>query len=199
MIVATRADTVLPTTADQGCASGLFGAEQPVAPAPGGGLERIANERIYFSLSADGRKYELGFAGQAPTLAGDRGLIDIMVGVGQRREWGIAPEAQSARVTREGKALVARYATLRHAGAEHKAQIELRFSLEGDEVVCEAQLDNQSDMVIEEFWFPWVGPFRSLGPDPESDTPVTTPGKMSGDRITCCNTARPGNWWRTSA
>lgn len=158
------------------CASGLFGAEQPVAPAPGGGLERIANERIYFSLSADGRKYELGFAGQAPTLAGDRGLFDIMVGVGQRREWGIAPEAQSARVTREGKALVARYATLRHAGAEHKAQIELRFTLEGEEVVCEAQLNNQSDMVIEEFWFPWVGPFRSLGPDQESDTLILPHG-----------------------
>ncbi len=158
------------------CACGLFAAEPPAASTKADGYERLANEHIYLSLSADGRRFELGFAGQGPTLSGERGLFDVMVGVGRRREWGIAPEEQTARVTRDGKALVARYAALHHAGTDHGVQLELRFTLEGDGVVCEARIDNQSDVVIEELWFPWVGPFRSLGPDPESDTLILPHG-----------------------
>jgi hypothetical protein len=158
------------------CACELAGAEQAVAPAKTGSLERIANERIFFSLSPDGRRFELGFAGEGPSVSGERGLFDMMVGVGKRREWGLAPEEQTARVTREGKTLVARYARLRHAGTEYSVQMELRFTLEGDGVICEAQIDNQSDIVIEEFWFPWVGPFRSLGPDPASDILILPQG-----------------------
>jgi len=53
-------------------AGAAFGADQPAAPAQSE-LEGIANDRIFFSLSADGRRFELGFADGAPTLSGDRG------------------------------------------------------------------------------------------------------------------------------
>jgi hypothetical protein len=138
--------------------------------------ERIANERIFFSLSADGRRFELGFVGETPSLSGDRGLFDMMVGQGRRHECGIAPDEQKAVVTKDGAALVARYSRLRHNGAEHDVCTELRFTLEDDGVVCEAQLDNRSDLVLEEFWFPWVGPFRSLGADPARDTLILPDG-----------------------
>lgn len=137
---------------------------------------RISNERIGFSLSPDGRRFELGFAGEAASLSGDRGLFDMMVAVGSRHEWGIDPAAQSAAVARDGDALVARYAQLHHAGVAHDVSIELRFSLEADAVACEARIDNRSDLVIEEFWFPWVGPFRGLGPDPAKDILILPDG-----------------------
>jgi hypothetical protein len=156
------------------------GAEQAGIPtreqAGQGKAERIANERIFFTLSADGRRFELGFAGQPPSLSGDRGLFDMMVGQGRRHEWGIATETQTAVVTRDGAALVARYARLRHGVTEHDVGIELRFTLEGDGLACEAKLANRSELVIEEFWFPWVGPFRSLGPDPTHDTLILPDG-----------------------
>lgn len=158
------------------CAMTLPGAEPSSAPSRTGGWERIANGRIYFALSPDGRKFELGYAGEAPTFTGNRGLFDMMVGTAKRREWGIVPLEQTTQVTREGKALLARYAKLRHAAADHNVQIELRFTLEGEGVVCEAQLANQSDLVIEEFWFPWIGPFRSLGPAPADDTLILPHG-----------------------
>ena len=71
---------------------------------------------------------------------------------------------------KEGATLVARYAKLRHDGAEYNVSVELRFMLDSDGVVCEAQLQNNSDLAIEEFWFPWVGPFRGLAADPVRDT-----------------------------
>ena len=107
-----------------------------------------------------------GLPAKRRRVSGDRGLFDMMVALGKRHEWGIAPDEQTAAVTKDGEALVARYGKLRHGGAEHDVRIELRFTLEGDGVVCEAQLENRSDLVIEEFWFPWVGPFRSLGGGP---------------------------------
>lgn len=138
--------------------------------------ERISNDKIFFTLSPDGQKFELGFAGETPTLAGDRGLFDVMVGVGKRREAGITPGDQKARVTSDGKTIVARYEKLRHGGKEYDARLELRFSLEGEALACEGFIDNRSDLVIEEFWFPWVGPFQSLGPDQESDTLILPQG-----------------------
>lgn len=154
-------------------------AQERTAPA---NVERLANDHIGLSLSADGRRFELGFAGEAPTLSGDRGLFDMMVALGNQHECGLAPAEQSAVVTKDGAALVARYSKLRHAGAEHDVRIELRFTLEADRVVCEAQLDNRSDLVIEEFWFPWVGPFRSLAADPARDTLILPDG--FGRRVT---------------
>ncbi len=139
-------------------------------------FERISNEKIFFALSPDGRNFELGFAGEAPSLTGDRGLFDMMVGVGKRREAGIPPGEQTAKVTSDGKTLVARYEKVRYGGKDYNAQVELSFTLEAEAVVCEARLENKSDIVIEEFWFPWVGPFRSLGPDQESDTLVLPHG-----------------------
>jgi len=139
-------------------------------------MERIANEQIFFSLSANGRNFELGYAGEAPTLSGDRGLFDMMVALDNRHEWGIAPEEQTATVTKDGATLVARHGKLRHAGAEHDVCIELRFTLESDGVACEAQIENRSELVIEEFWFPWVGPFRSLASEPEGDTLILPDG-----------------------
>jgi hypothetical protein len=139
-------------------------------------MERITNDQVFFSLSADGRKFELGFAGEAPTLSGGRGLFDMMVALGSRHEWGIAPEEQAAAVTREGGALVARYAKLHHAGAAHDVGIELRFTLDDDSVACEARLDNRSEFVIEEFWFPWIGPFRSLAAEPADDVLILPDG-----------------------
>jgi hypothetical protein len=158
------------------CGWCLSNAEPPIATVKTVSLERIANDRIFFALSPDGRKFELGFASEAASVSGDRGLFDMMVGVGQRREWGIVPEEQTASVTRDGKTLIARYARLRHAGTDYNVQIELRFTLEDDGVICEAQLDNQSDITVEEFWFPWVGPFRSLGPEPANDTLILPHG-----------------------
>lgn len=155
-------------------------------------MERIANEQVFFSLSADGRKFELGFAGEAPTLSGERGLFDMMVALGNRHEWGIVPEEQTATVTKDGAALVARYGKLRHADAEHDVSIELRFTLDGDTVACEAQLENRSDLVIEEFWFPWVGPFRSLAPEPADDTRSCRMGSAGA-----CEIQRP-TWYRNT-
>ena len=106
-------------------------------------MERITNEQVSLSLSADGRKFELGFAGEVTMLSGERGLFDMMVALGNRHEWGIVPEEQVATVTKDGAALVARYGKLRHAGTEHDVSIELRFTLEGDSVACEAQLENR--------------------------------------------------------
>jgi hypothetical protein len=37
-------------------------------------------------------------------------------------------------------------------------------------------LENRSDLVIEEFWFPWVGPFRSLATEPTGDTLILPDG-----------------------
>jgi hypothetical protein len=127
-------------------------------------MPQIANGQVGFSLSGNGRRFELGFAGEPPVMTGDRGLFDMMVALGNRHEWGIAPEEQTATVEKEGDALVARYGSLRHAGAEHDVRVALRFVLEGEGVVCEAEIENRSGLVIEEFWFPWLGPFRSLGP-----------------------------------
>ena len=59
-------------------------------------FERITNGHIFFSLSEDGRKFELGFASEVPMLSGDRGLFDMMVALGNRHEWGIVPEEQTA-------------------------------------------------------------------------------------------------------
>lgn len=139
-------------------------------------LERIANEQIYFSLSPDGLKFELGYAGEAPVFSGQRGLFDMMVGLDKRHEWGIVPEDQIAQVTKDGKTLVARYANLRHGGTNYNVQIELRFTLEADGVVCDAQLQNRSALVLEEFWFPWIGPFRSLAAEPSGDTLILPDG-----------------------
>lgn len=139
-------------------------------------MQQLGNDRICFSLSPDGRKFELGYAGEAASLTGDRGLFDMMIGCGQRHEWGIDPDVQTAVVTKEGAALVARYAKLRHAGKEHDLSVELRFTLEGDGVVCEALLQNNSDLTVEEFWFPWVGPFRGLATDPTRDTLILPEG-----------------------
>ena len=91
---------------------------------------RLSNGRIGLSLSTDGRRFELGFANEAASLSGDRGLFDMMVAVGSRHEWGIDPGAQAAEVTRDGDALVARYAQLHHAGVANDVSIELRFTLE---------------------------------------------------------------------
>lgn len=139
-------------------------------------MNRIENGNTFFSLSPDGRKFELGFTGEAPTLSGERGLFDMMVCLGERHEWGIAQEDQAATVTEEGRALVARYGRIRHGAAEHDVRLELRFSLEADGLACEANLDNRSELTIEEFWFPWVGPFRGLGPDPADDTLILPEG-----------------------
>ncbi len=145
-------------------------------------MNRIANDQIFFALSADGRRFELGFPGEAPAVSGDRGLFDMMVAMGDRHEWGITPDDQSATVTQDGAVLVARYRALQHAGAAHDVVIELRFTLEGDAVACQAQIENQSDLVIEEFWFPWVGPFRSLAKEPAGDTMILPDG--FGRRVT---------------
>ena len=139
-------------------------------------MERIANDRVFFSLSANGHRFELGFAGEEATFSGERGLFDMMVAMGNRHEWGIAPEEQTASVTKDGSTLVARYDKLRHAGADHDVKIELRFTIEGSAVACQAQLENRSDLVIEEFWFPWVGPFRSLAKEPADDTLILPDG-----------------------
>ena len=140
-------------------------------------MERISNEQISFSLSADGKKFELGYAGEeSPVFSGERGLFDMMVALGNRHEWGIAPDEQAASVSKDGSSLVARHAKLRHAGKDHDVSVELRFTLEAESVACEARIENRSDLVIEEFWFPWVGPFRGLAKKPDEDTMILPEG-----------------------
>lgn len=158
-----------------GLACGCLISDAPGAGAPPDG-SRITNGRIYFTLSPDGRQFGLGFANEPPSLSGGRGLFDMMVALGQRHEWGIDPTAQVAEVTADGAALVARYAKVHHAGAAHDVAIELRFTLEDEAVACEATIRNRSDLVIEEFWFPWVGPFRGLAADPANDTLILPDG-----------------------
>lgn len=139
-------------------------------------MERIANDQIFFSLSPDGRSFELGFPGEDPTFTGNRGLFDMMVALGNRHEWGIDPEAQSAAVSKEGASFVARYANIQHAGSAHDVTLELRFTLDGPAVACEATIENRSALTLEELWFPWVGPFRSLSAKPADDTLILPDG-----------------------
>lgn len=147
-----------------------------VAAAAGPSPARLSDGKIFFTLSSDGRQFELGFAGEAATLSGERGLFDMIVGVGKRREAGIVPGEQVARVTSDGKTIVARYDKLRYGGRDYDARVELSFSLEDEAVACEARIENTSELVIEEFWFPWVGPFYSLGADQAGDTLVLPHG-----------------------
>lgn len=139
-------------------------------------MHRIENENIYLSLSEDGLKFEMGFHGEAPSLSGDRGPFEMMVGLGRRHEWGLPPKEQIAGLTKEGGAVVARYSKLRHAGADHDARVELRFSLDGSGIACDAAIENASDLTIEEFWFPWIGPFRGLAKNPEEDRLIIPEG-----------------------
>ncbi len=139
-------------------------------------MQRIANEKIFLSLSPDGRKFELGFAGEGSSVSGDGGLFDMLVGVGEWHESRLEPGDQKAEVRKDGESLVARYGKLRHKGIDYEATVELRFTLDADKVVCTAQLENRSKLVIEEFWFPWVGPFCSLSASQEEDTLIVPQG-----------------------
>lgn len=130
---------------------------------------RLANDKIAFSLSANGRNFSLGFPGEKPAFSGERGLFDMIVARGSRREAAIIPNEQTAVVTSSDKEIIARYSKVRYGGSDYDVALELRFSLEGEAVACDATIENRSELVVEEFWFPWVGPFKSLGPDQESD------------------------------
>jgi len=136
----------------------------------------LDNGTIRVSVSDDARQFELGFSGEPPIITGGRGLFDMMVGRGRRHEQAIDTDQQAGRVTIEDSALTVTYSGLMVDGVSVPVEVRLRLELDGDRIECRANLRNDSDLCVEEFWFPWIGSFESLSASPADDVLIRPEG-----------------------
>lgn len=125
----------------------------------------LENEHLRAVFSPEGKLVQLeNQKTQTSYLGvGKKGLWRLLFMRGKEKECPVFPDAE-AQISWLGKSkLKFSYESLTYKGSSLPIRLEFTVELAGDELIWQARLENQSQLTISEFWFPYLDGIRDWG------------------------------------